>query len=491
MLRLIVSDLYTELDGVFPYKEVYEATSFTPPGVWFNPYVRKGLSDGRKRFLRAARGQKLASFPTGLLKKVTDELAKRNWAFEIDDNRGDYSFEPNYILSSSEQGRMDMTKYPYEYQGQAMDEIATYGRGVLKIATNGGKTQIAAGVINSAQRRSIWLTHRKSLAHQTRRRLADYLGVKVGLIGDSIYEPEEITVCMSQSLAPLLKNKDSKFDFLRTCEVVIADEVHHATSQEWFTILGEIPAPIRVGLSATPPDNGYGMYLQATTGPVLKEVSALELLQRGINTQPHFWFATIDGPKLKASLKGTDVTDAGIVYNKERNQLAAHIAKVFINEKIPPLLLVNRLKHVDILCDLLKNHGVEKITGSVPQSRRDALLRGLSIGDPLCIVGMTSVLAEGIDIPDVRAVINCTGSKGGSAVDTESGQQIVQITGRGLRRGKETIYLPKKTCFHYVSFLDMGHKKLKENSLGQLNAIEEEGYGPFIHRWSDYGSIVT
>jgi hypothetical protein len=51
MLRLIVDDLETRLDGVFPHKDIYEATSFLRPNSWFNPYVRKGLSDGRKTVL--------------------------------------------------------------------------------------------------------------------------------------------------------------------------------------------------------------------------------------------------------------------------------------------------------------------------------------------------------------------------------------------------------------------------------------------------------
>jgi superfamily II DNA or RNA helicase len=487
MLRLIVDDLETRLDGVFPHKDIYEATSFLRPNSWFNPYVRKGLSDGRKRFLKAARGQKLACFPTGLLTAVTEALSKRNWAFELEDNRGDCSFEPRYTLQS-EDGVMDMRKYPYDYQGACIDDVATYGRGVIKFATNGGKTNTAAGIINSAQRKTLWLTNRRSLAHQTRRRLKEYLDLEIGLVGDSIYEPSDITVCMSQTLAKLRKSGDSAFDFVRDAQIIIADEVHHATSQEWYDILMEVKAPIRIGLSATPPSNGFGMFLTATTGPIIKEVSAQELLERGINVPPYFWFATVDGPKLPAKLKGNDVVDQGVIYNKDRNLLAAHIAKIFIRERKPPLLAVNRLNHVDILCGILNSSGIDakKITGSVPDDQRIRYLRGLSTGETQCIVGMTSVIAEGLDIPDVRAVINCTGSRGGSGVDGKSGQQVVQIIGRGLRRGKATRYLPEKTRFDYVTFLDMGHKSLRDNSVAQLNAIEGQGYSPWVRRWSDY-----
>lgn len=775
MLRLIVTDLETTLDGQYPHKYVYEATSFLPDGYWFNPYYKRGQSDGRRRFLKAARGQKPASFPTGLLSRVVNVLTEHNWAFELDDRRGDYGFTPVLQLHDSKLKVIDLTQYPFDYQGQAVEAIATFGRGIIKLGTNGGKclgedtpillfngdlkkvqdvevgdllmgpdsnprrvlsttcgqgrlfkitpskstawvcnedhvltlqdtvrhkvfdiplkdylrgtrkfkqrskqfavgvefpetqvplvidpyflgvwlgggskscsynglviddkllttlrelvattfcipkqyltssrsnrlqllaglldtdgrlhngsfeitqrreeladgivflarslgfrvtvsdkyvngqkyirmgisgdcsciptriprkkspprkrktdvlrhgftvedigfgryfgftltgdgrfllgdftvthnTEVGAGIIKSAGRKALWLINRKYLAYQTRDRLRDRLEAPVGFIGDSIYEPENVTVAMSQTLSAMLKAKDTRFDVLRDCQVVIGDEVHHLESGQWYDIFAEIQAPIRVGLSATPTEGGYGMYLEAQTGPIVIDVPARELLERGINVQPRIWFCAVEEPRIPNNLPAKNVYDIGVVCNTHRNKLVAQIARQLVADRKPPLILSGRISQVEVLCELLGSAGVRvgKITGSVSQKERETYLAGLRTGDVQAIVGMVSVLGEGVDVGDIRSIVNACGSRGGSGTDSESGRQIVQILGRGLRRSKASAYLPDKTSFDYVDFLDLQHKALRESSLSRLNAIEKEGYKDAIKRWSEY-----
>jgi len=107
------------------------------------------------------------------------------------------------------------------------------------------------------------------------------------------------------------------------------------------------------------------------------------------------------------------------------------------------------------------------------------------------VVGMVSVLGEGIDVGDIRSLINATGSKGGSGTDSESGRQVIQTVGRGLRKSKASDYLPEKTEFVYVDFIDLAHKSLRNASLARLNAIESEGYKNDIGRWADYSPSIA
>lgn len=488
MLRLLVDDLETRFDGVYPHTPIYKATSFLPEGFFFNPYYKRGQSDGRKRLLKAARGSTLASVPTGLLSRVVKVLTEHSWPFEIVDNRGDYSFTPEYKLENNEHGTIDLSEYPYDYQAAAVDAVALYGRGIIKVATSGGKTEIGAGIIKSAKRKALWLINRKYLAYQTRDRLAERLGVKVGFVGDSLYDPADVVVGMSQTLSAMLQNKDERFNFLRDFQLVIGDEVHHLESGQWYNIFSEIAAPIRVGLSATPTDGGYGMYLEAQTGPVIIDIPSTELLERDIIVQPNVWFATIDAPALGKREVSRDVYDKGIVYNTPRNEMVCHIAKILIADRKPPLILSSRLNQVAILCEMLESSGVRvgKITGSVKYAEREEMLSGLRTGSVQAIVGMTSILGEGISIGDIRSIVNACGSKGGSSTDSDSGRQIIQILGRGLRRSKASEYLPDKTAFDYVDFLDLHHKSLREASLSRLTAIEGQGYGKFVRRWNDY-----
>jgi superfamily II DNA or RNA helicase len=467
-------------------------TSFPVEGFWFSPQYKKGLWDGRKRLLRKGRGSVPPSFPTGLLLRVTEELATKNVAYSIDDRRTIEAHEAVLSLPDNELGMIHLDEYPFDYQAQAVETMLMAGRGICRAATNAGKTEIGGSILASINQQGLWLIHRLTLAYQTRDRLAMRLGQEVGFIGDGICEPRKFTVAMVQSIGPMLKRVDHVSEFLRKSRVLIGDEVHHLDAKQWFDCFDAIPAAYRYGLSATIPEGDSGMLLEAQTGRIVFSITSNELIERGVSVPPRIWFVTVNKPEKLHCKEYSELYNLAIVFNHDRNDLIRHVSATLIRDRKPPLILVRRVGHCKAIAKMLCSADVRAqwITSEADQKKRNECLRGLSTGRCDAVVAMDSIMGEGVDCGDIRSVINATGGRCGGNDKQTIGGQIVQFLGRGMRRSKATAHLPEKKYFDYVDFVDKCHKDMRSASLARLDTLVAEGHGDRIGYWLDYSKAA-
>jgi superfamily II DNA or RNA helicase len=144
--------------------------------------------------------------------------------------------------------------------------------------------------------RTIVIVPNKSLVTQTEK---DYigLGLDVGVyFGDRKDIGKTHTICTWQSLNVLMKNTKSGDteitiqDFLEGVVCVMVDEVHMAKADALKTLLTSIMArvPIRWGLTGTVPKEPYEFQaIKCSLGPVINQLSASELQDRGVLAQCH------------------------------------------------------------------------------------------------------------------------------------------------------------------------------------------------------------
>lgn len=478
-MRLVVENVFTWIDGFYPKGLLDPVTSYLKEGAWFSKAYRQGTWDGRIRFTRYNRQRRQYHFPTGFLSRVVAHLSKTGQDFFLDDHRDlDICDSPVYTLHDNTLGQIHLDREPHDYQGEALNAALTYGRGILHLATNAGKTAIGTAFIASVGQEAIWLTHLRGLLHQSRDSLAERLQQPVGIIGDSECQYEPVTVATVQTLA-----NHKHDDFLKTRRVLVADEVHHATADQWYDALSMIPAPWRLGLSATPQLDGEGLALLAMTGDVIYRVTSLELIARGVSVPPRIWIVPVPEPTLDEKTDHRTVYSQGVVLNPWRNNFIAEVAERFRDEKKPSLTLVHRIKHGKHLVAKFKEHGVKAdlIWSSVSHEDRQKMLAKLWAGKLHGVVAIASTMGEGVNLPKLRAIINATGtSGGGNAEEGETGRATIQILGRGLRKsdGKDHI--------DYVDFADMGHPSLRDASLSRLGTLKSEGYGSYVRYWKDY-----
>lgn len=491
MTKLVVHDAWTYIEGYCPRKAIDAVTSYKVHGRWFAKSHRDGYWDGIKRFRVKDRGRQCYKIPTGLLPRVLDKFEELAFAYELEEHRELETPEAIYEL----EGGIRLDSGIYDYQAGLLDAALMHGRGIIKAATGAGKTEVGAGIIKSYDMPTLWLTHLRVLLYQTQERLQRRLGVPIGIIGDGQWDPKKITVAM----VPTLTRKRAKKEdidkwtahykrvkkLLQETELLIADEVHHLTSASWVSVFENALAPYRIGLTATPCFDGPGMALEAWTGPIVAEINAGELIERGVLVRPTCWFVRPGCDRLEKRLRYPTVYSQGVVANDRRNELIVHVARIFQQERKPAITLVKQLKHGRLLQDRMERRGMTAafLEGRVPHRRRQDVLERLWEGEIDHVVAQNTLLGEGVDMPHLRALINACGTKAGGSPDSDNpgevGRGMIQFLGRGLRRA------PGKTSFELVDFADDHHPFLRDAARDRVSALESEGYAPFIRYWSD------
>jgi superfamily II DNA or RNA helicase len=484
-MKLLIDHTWTSIVGKYPENAFDQILLYRVDKPWFAKSFQKGHWDGSKSYMNK-RG-KLHKFPSGFLLDITKQLDLMGWEYEIEDKRvyPDLTIEPATKLfndDDTDTPTLDLTAPPYDYQAEVVQTALTHGRGIIRGATGMGKSECGAGIIASyGMPKTLWLTHRKTLLHQSRARLQRRLREDIGILGDGQRDLKNITVAMIQSLDHNAADQEL-WDFQQSCQLVILDEVHHLESEQWYRTLCRIPAAYRFGLTATPNMEKQGLALKALTGRIIVNIGPQELIQRVVLVPPRIWIQPINGPVIDKKLKGKEVYGPGIIRNPFRNSSIVDAVKTFKLEKKPTLILVRFIEHGQALREQLSDAGLDTdfIRGSMPEAKRDLVLAGLKNGLLDAVIAQVEIMAEGVDLPWLRAIILAHGgSGGGKAGNAEAKRQTVQILGRGMRR------YPGKSYVDILDFADSTHKSLKQASLERLQTYIDEGYESQIGYWCD------
>jgi superfamily II DNA or RNA helicase len=143
-----------------------------------------------------------------------------------------------------------------------------------------------------------------------------------------------------------------------------------------------------------------------------------------------------------------------------RNDLIAEVCEYAVK---PCMVFVTQLRHGRTLRTRLRQagfkvdmaHGEDHI-----QNRRHKLQRMVERSTDIIVA--TSIFQEGIDVPELRSVVNAAG--GASEV------AAIQRLGRGMRRSAG------KDCFELWDIFDHGQLWLERHSLARKCAYESEGH---------------
>jgi superfamily II DNA or RNA helicase len=181
------------------------ALAVETPGHEFSATFKSGMWDGMTRFFKMKSGK----FPTGLLTQVAGAIKRSGDTFDIVDKRNiiNYTLPDEIKLAHSELGEITLRDYQYG----AVKESLEASRGVVNVATNGGKTEIACGIIKCVLphlkkgERIVFFTHAKEIFTQSAKRIEERLGIKVGLIGQGKWDEQQVTVVMIPTIQKSLK----------------------------------------------------------------------------------------------------------------------------------------------------------------------------------------------------------------------------------------------------------------------------------------------
>ena len=465
MAILVQGDVYTDVISSDPrvFAITRDVCRARPTGYQYMKRYKTGHWDG---YISLMAG--MQTFPSGLCGIVEEAL--RNAGYEVE-YRGDDVFPlqcdwERYIVPEMLQG---ITLR--EYQMNAIAALLGNVRGVAKMATNSGKTEVMAGIIQAFDNVAFhmqekygvddpWdvlvITHRKEIMYQTVERFSKRLGRDdIGMIGDGVNRPGKITVAMIQSLSRCGATELGQL--FHNVRILMVDECHHVSSNQMMNVLFYIGGAYRFGFSGTPlkADVLADMKLMAATGPVLTDISNKYMICRGYSTRPTIIMQIIASPD-RWDGDYHSVYKECIVHNDERNRVICEFA---VESKGVVLVLVNHLEHGRILRDILPN--AVFVTGPDQTDDRLEILRRMRERQPGVYIA-TPIFDEGVDVPGIDVLILAGGGK--------SNIKLLQRLGRGMRTD------PDKVQLLVLDFIDDTNRYLFKHSEERLNVYEREDF---------------
>ncbi len=436
------------LTGDFPVGDVREATSYPSEGAMYSKAYQKGVWDGRIHLFK----HKTGKFPTGLLSLVKGVLDTEGIPFKVIDNRP----EPEPAEDGFDLEGISMTG-KWSYQLESCETMVREKQGVVKVATAGGKTEIACGTTKYLGLKTLFIVTTVELLYQAQARFMKRLGVgesEIGILGDGVWKPGSwVNIAIMDTLVSRAKTPACQ-KILREAEVLFIDEAHHAGSDTWFSVLEQCTARYRFALSGTPLDrtDGADMRLIGTTGEKIIDISNKMLADLGVTAKTDIIWDKITTPMLRKRIKYPTAYKEGIVLNDELLGKIVEWTMIFHALGLQTLILAEEIEQGRRIDDALWNNtgGIfiphQFIYGDESSATRKSALDDFA-NKTLPVLVSSRILDEGVDVPAIDALI-----LGGSR---KSKIKTMQRLGRGLR-GDRLIA---------VEFSNFTHRFLLEHSL--------------------------
>jgi superfamily II DNA or RNA helicase len=584
-MKIIIGTMYTKVDfeGNTLLREkiqgmAHQELGIKEDGAFYSRAYKSGFWDGITDFY----DMKDDKFHTGLLNQFLDGLRKimekdPSIKYELVDERPapllhHDAMDEEIVLGNGDEG--DITLRDYQYN--AVKTVFENQIGIINVATNGGKTEIASGVIQQVLPylkrgdRVAFFTHSKEIFAMAAERIAKRVGLKVrdvGFVGDGKFDiknkkivfvmvptlvsalkdpkkgikfthKEKVIKMIAEDVVPKFRNTkntrqllrnyikncslttkiwqdaeeqltyiayDNKFntdakaqmqlnryvvefekimekknknkykkyketlDFLESIKVMIADEVHHAKAETWYTSLSMCENAIyRVGLTGTvdKKDKMKWQRLQAIFCQINIKVSNEFLIDKGISSKPTIRLVPIQEPR-NIELAGNfmEAYKLGVVQNEYRNKVAADLVESYLKRRPGGVLVsVKEIEHGEAIMELIRARGleVEFIHGSSDADHRSTQLNRFSTGE-LPILIASTIIDEGVDMKSIGCMVLAAGGK--------SMRQQLQRIGRGLRlNGIDG------NSVMVFDFYDQTNKYLLNHSIERVKLFKEEKF---------------
>ena len=431
--------------------------SFAKPGAEYSEAFQKGYWDGRT-YLCTPKGV----FPTGLVPEVLKVLEANQIDVEVKDE---------WIVPDAMGGTFDLQgikmEGKYSYQMEVCEAMVANNRGVISVATNGGKTAIAAATTSYYSRKTLYIVTSKDLMYQGQKDFQRMLGCtdyEIGIVGDQRWKPGDwVTIALMDTLVARLHKKECK-DLLNSAEVLFVDECHHSAADTHDTVTMKCPAPIRFGMSGTPLDrtDGSDLRLLGSMGPVIATVSNKELAESGVSAKAAVIFDSItEAGGLSYNAQYQTAYKKGVVENSELLEKVVDWTKIFHEAGLSVLVLCEEIKQGKAIDKALwENTGGIFIPHQFIHGDLGSNIRASALEDfgnrNLPVLVASRILDEGVDVPTVDALI-LAGSR-------KSRIKTMQRLGRGLRGEKLIV----------VEFANYTNRHLLAHSLTRLEDYQKE-----------------
>ncbi len=470
--RLIIEDeVNIKLEGleVDVRRKLANALKFEVPYARYMPQYKLGRWDGKVAFFGIG-----GTGYVNHLNIVSDILHKQGVEIvDIVDKRHPIDLQFTHVNERywADQGVCWPKGHPAEgeeiilrdYQVEAINNFLDNPQSLQQIATGAGKTITTATLSHMTERygRSLVIVPNKSLVEQTEE---DYINcnLDVGVyFGDRKQLGKTHTICTWQSLNILdKKTKDGEAvltlaEFLDGVSTIIIDEVHQAKADVLKKLLTQNlkNAPIRWGLTGTIPKEQFEFQsILASIGPVINQISAKELQDKGVLSKCHVNIVQLLDTK---EYRSYQEELKYLVTDKER---VKYISKMCdsIKDSGNTLILVDRISAGEQIQELIP--GSTFVKGDVKLKERKVAYDEIQKGTNNVVIATYGVAAVGINIPRIFNLVLIEPGK--------SFVRVIQSIGRGIRKAEDKDFVQiwdlTSTCKYAKRHLTSRKKFYKE-----------------------------
>jgi superfamily II DNA or RNA helicase len=357
--------------------------------------------------------------------------------------------------------KMQEMREPHDYQVAALAAWDRAGRrGSIVLPTGAGKTFVAIQAINHVNRSTVVVAPTIDLLHQWYARLVNAFACDVGVYYSGEKKVLPLTVTTYHSAGDLMADYGNAF------KLIIFDEVHHLPAPSWGEAALMAPAPFRLGLTATYPEeheqaNGrwrvddligpivYTKRIEELVGQQLAHYRTQRLrIDLSAEERAHYdadyaiYMGFVRSRQLQRShgagwlmelmrLSAIDTQARRALLARQRLlQLLGRCEGKFtaldalLREYATERVLVFT-EHNAMVYDIACRHLVPAITHETHAAERKHILDGFQDGRYRVIV-TSKVLNEGVDVPEAKVAIVLGGTSGA--------REYIQRLGRVLRK---------------------------------------------------------
>lgn len=293
-------------------------------------------------------------------------------------------------------------------QQEAAEAMLAGDFGVLAAATGFGKTVVAAYLIAERKINTLVLVHRRQLADQWSAQLASFLGLSPGQIGQIGGGRRNPTGWIDVATIQSLHRNGIVDDLVEEYGYLIVDECHHISARSFELVVRQSKARYVTGLSATVTrKDGHHPIIFMQCGPIRFRVDPREQATR--RSFSHRVIVRKTDFRLSESLSVEPRPPIHEIYKAlsmdgTRNELIIQNILAAVREGRCPVVLTERIDHLDLLAGLLESHleNVFVLKGGMGKKQRRKIMEHLETvpaGEHRVLLSTGRYLGEGYDDP--------------------------------------------------------------------------------------------
>lgn len=336
-----------------------------------------------------------------------------------------------------------------DYQKSVVKKCLQSGRGVVVLATAGGKTLIIASLLSNffnfkKNFKCLLIVPDLGLVSQT---YNDFTSYNVKFLPTKWTGSEEPNKTANVIIANLgiLQSDKTDLSLIENVDLIIFDEVHKVRrGNKINNILKNIKTQVRFGFTGTMPEGKLDQWnITGKIGPIIYEKNSFQLRQEKFVTN-------VEANIIKLNYKTypkilTDTKNPSEKYRAELNFLFDNlyrnntISSIAANAPNNVLILIDYIKHGEILLSELtkkcKNKKIFFIRGEVEIEDREQVKQLMEKSNNVVCIAISKIFSTGVNIKNLHFIIFAGGGK--AKIKT------LQSIGRGLRlhTNKDKLYL--------------------------------------------------